>query len=198
MAGLMPMARLFVWLALAACGGASQPKTSTTTSSPPRDPTADARPAGDVACQPAVDAMFAVTAANEPADLRARAAKVFVASCEADRWSAEARSCMAAVKVPADGDTCERLLTAEQKRTLADVLSKELTEAGVPPETTSGKPQPAADAKDAKKAEPRAAEPAAAPPPAKPAAPARSKSPPKASKGAPGGGRTADPCEGGE
>lgn len=181
-------------LALAACGGASKPTTSTTTSSHPGDSTAVAQPAGDVACQPAVDALFAVTAAGEPADLRARASKVFVARCEADAWSAEARSCMAGVKVPQDGDACEQMLTADQKRTLADVLAKELSEAGVPAERTSGKPQPATDAK---KAEPAAAPPP--PPPAKPAAP-KSRAPAKASKKAPGpgGGTAADPCEGGE
>lgn len=198
-AGHRLFACLTVCFALAACGGASKPTTSTTTSSPPQDPPTVTQPAGDVACQPAVDALFAVTAAGEPADLRARAAKVFVARCEADAWSADARRCMAGVKVPADGDACEQMLTADQKRTLADELSKELSAAGVPAERTSGKPQPATDAKDAKKAAPRAAEPAPAPPPppAK-SAPPRSKAPMKASKKAPGGGTAADPCEGGE
>ncbi|HWO26364.1 MAG TPA: hypothetical protein VNO30_46870 [Kofleriaceae bacterium] len=128
---------LLAWLVLAACGGGSKPASQTM-------PTATAveKPPADVACPQAVDGMFAVTAASEPPDLRARSAKVFVHRCETDHWSAETRQCMAGVKAPADADRCEALLSPEQKRELSDELSRELDAAGVRPEVGSGKPRP--------------------------------------------------------
>ncbi len=195
---------LIAWIALAAaCGGAS--KSSTTPTPPGPDPAAapmpasDEQPAANAACQQAVDGMFAVTAAKEPPDLRARSAKVFVHRCEADRWSAEITTCMAAVKALEDADRCETLLTPEQRRELADELAVELDAAGVRPEVQSGKPKPA-------KALPPPAPPPPAPQKARESAKSSSKkdapaaapraAPAPASTGAPG--RAADPCEGGE
>lgn len=128
---------LLAWLVLAACGGGSKPQSQTMPTATPVE-----KPAADVACPQAVDGMFAVTAASEAPDLRARSAKVFVHRCETDHWSAETRQCMSAVKVPADADRCEALLSPEQKRELSDELSRELDAAGVRPEIGSGKPRP--------------------------------------------------------
>jgi hypothetical protein len=169
---------LLAWLVLAACGGASKPQTQTM----PTAATPVERPAADVACPQAVDGMFAVTAASEPADLRARSTKVFVHRCETDHWSAETRQCMASVKAPADADRCEAMLTPEQKRELSDELSRELDAAGVRPEIGSGKPRP---------------KPAAASAP-KPATSAPNDSAPKADERKQSGKPRRDPCEGGE
>lgn len=127
---------LIAWLALAACGGSSQPAPAT----PP--PTPVEKPAPDIACPQAVDRLFTVTAASEPPDLRARSAKVFVHRCETDHWSAEVRQCMSSVQAPPDADRCETMLLPEQKRELQDELSRELDAAGVKPEMESGKPRP--------------------------------------------------------
>lgn len=208
---------LIAWIALAAtaCGsGASSTQTATSGGDPAvaAAPTATPAepPAASAACQQAVDSMFAVTAASEPPELRARSAKVFVNRCQKDGWSEGITGCMAAVKVPEDADRCEAMLTPEQRRELADELAVELDAAGVRPEFQSGKPRPGKPA-------PRpagGAAPALPPPPA--AEPAKSSAPPNASKksksmapaeappadrapaskAAPG--RASDPDEGGE
>jgi hypothetical protein len=161
------------WIALAACGGgtssSTQPAQPTTTAAPAPAP----GPGGDASCQQAIEAMFAVTAANEAPELRARSAKVFVHRCEADRWSVELRRCMAEVKQPEEADACEKMLTPEQTRDLADELSKELDAAGVKPETRSGRPK----AREREQGEMK-------------------KEKAKAKAKAPGG--VSDPCEGGE
>jgi len=128
---------LIAWIALAACGGDSRSSSQPTT--PP--PTSAAKPGGALTCQQAVDAEFAVTAAGSPPDLRARSAKVFVHRCEADHWSAELKSCMAAVKVPEDADRCEAMMTPEHRTELAHELARELEAAGVKPQMESGKPK---------------------------------------------------------
>lgn len=159
---------LIAWIALAACGGGTSSSTTTTTTTTAAP---GPGPGGDASCQQAIDAMFAVTAANEAPELRARSAKVFLHRCEADRWSVELRQCMAAVKQPEEADACEKMLTPEQTRDLADELAKELDAAGVKPETQSGRPK----AREMEKGEMKKE---------------------KAKTKAPGG--VSDPCEGGE
>ena len=123
---------LIAWIALTACGGGGAPRSSTPAAQP-------AAPSGEPSCPRAVEAEFAVTAAKSPPELRARSAAVFVHRCEEDRWSAEIRGCMAAVKVPADADRCEALMTPEQRTELAHDLARELDAAGVKPQMESGK-----------------------------------------------------------
>ena len=149
---------LIALAALAACGGPSKPAAAP---SPPPPPTPGEKAAAGEPCQQAVDVLFAVTSAKEAPDIRARASKVFVHRCGADRWSAEVRHCMVGIKAPDDGDRCEALLTPEQSRELRDELARELDAAGVKPEMDSGKPRqpsagkagPKADAKNETKAE---------------------------------------------
>lgn len=177
-------------LALAACGGSQKPAPTT---APPPPPTPGEKAAAGESCQQAVDVLFAIVAASEAPDIRARSSKVFVGRCEADRWSAEVRHCMVGVKVAEDADKCEALLTPEQKTELRDELARELDAAGVRPEVRSGRP---GNAKPAAKEEAPAPALAPAPPPPamdKKAAPKKKPAPaPKASRG------RADPCEGGE
>ncbi len=157
---MLAKAQLIVWIALAACGGGAA--SSAPTAGPGMGTGPAPAPGGaEVSCQQAVDGMFAVVAANEPPDLRALSSKVFVHRCEADRWSAEIRGCMAAVKVPEDGDRCEQLLTHEQRRELTSELSRELDAAGVTPEMGSGKPgsAPKPDPKPAKAGSSRTSDP---------------------------------------
>jgi hypothetical protein len=47
---------------------------------------------------------------------------------------------MAGVKVPADADRCEALMTSEQRTELAHDLARELDAAGMKPQMESGKP----------------------------------------------------------
>ena len=190
----IPVLALAALLALAACGGSSKPPTA---SPPPPPPTPGEKPAADEACQQAVDVLFAVTAAGEAPDIRARSAKVFVARCEADRWSAEVRHCLVGVKAAEDADKCEVLLTPEQRTELRDELARELDAAGVRPEVRSGRSDNARPAKGAAPP-PSPAKDDAAPPPPAPAADKKKAAPPKkpaASKASKG---RADPCEGGE
>jgi len=163
---------LIAWIALAACGGASKPSPQP----PPTAPTPVEKAAAEASCQQAVDGLFAITAAQESAESRARSAKVFVHRCETDHWSAELRRCMVGVKAPEDADRCEAMLTPEQKVELRDELARELDAAGVRPEIESGKPK-AAPAKESAKQDA-----AKKPEPAKKKSKSRSK----------------DPCEGGE
>lgn len=172
---------LAAFAALAACGGSSNSKAPSTTPGV-TPPSGDPPASGEASCQRAVDALFAVTAAQEAPDLRARAAKVFVHRCEEDRWGAELRTCMVEVKTPEDSDRCEAMMTPEQQKELRAELAKELDAAGVPVETQSGKSQPAPNAAP-KSSAPKAMD-------AKP----RTDSSKKKGK-APG---SADPCEGGE
>jgi hypothetical protein len=130
---------LIAWIALSACGGGA-PRSSTPAGPAGTPAAAAAAPGGDLSCQQAVDAEFAVTAAKSAPDLRARSSKVFVHRCEEDRWSAEIRGCMAGVKVPADADRCEALMTPEQRTELAHDLARELDAAGMKPQMESGKP----------------------------------------------------------
>ena len=143
---------LIVWIALAACGGAGK-------SSPQPAPTPVERSMGDASCKQAVDRLFAVTAAQERADLRDVSAKVFVHRCETDGWSAEIKQCMSGVKAPPDADTCEAMLTPEQSRELRDELARELDAAGVKPEVQSGKPSPKAKEPAAPEKKKRASDP---------------------------------------
>jgi hypothetical protein len=191
---------LIALVALAACGGPSKPPAA---AGPPPPPAPGEKAAAGESCQQAVDVLFAVTSAKETPDLRARASKVFVHRCEADRWSAEIRHCMIGIKAPEDGDKCEALLTPEQKRELGDELAREMDAAGVKPQTESGKPTRAGENKAGGKANsPKAdqaeekagmkkdeAKKSSAAPRGAPAP----KAAPKAAK--PG---RADPCEGGE
>jgi hypothetical protein len=164
-----------VWLVLAACGGGGpQPRATPAPVAP--SPTPGDPAGGDASCQQAIDAMFAVTAAKEPPELRDRSARAFLRRCEADRWSVELRQCMAAVKAPEDADACEQMLTPAQGQALRDELAKELDAAGVGPETQSGRPK--AMEKEEKKMKKEDVK--------------KSKAPAKA----PGGAN--DPCEGGE
>jgi hypothetical protein len=174
---------LAAFAALAACGGSSNSKAPSTTPGV-TPPSGDPPATGEASCQRAVDALFAVVAAQEAPDLRALSAKVFVHRCEEDRWSAELRTCMVGVKAPEDADRCEAMMTPEQQKELRAELAKELDAAGVPAETQSGKSQPA------KNAAPKAMD--ATPKADSPKKPAKeSKSKAKAKGGA-------DPCEGGE
>jgi hypothetical protein len=183
---------LIAWIALAATacgGGASSTRTAPPGPDPAPAPAPAESPAGSAACQQGVDAMFAVTAASEPPELRARSAKVFVNRCQQDGWSADITACMAAVKVPEDADRCEAMLTPAQRRELADELAVELDAAGVRPQIESGKPKASTPAKSS--GSPKASKKSTAPAEAPRAAPRA-----PASKAAPG--RTADPDEGGE
>jgi hypothetical protein len=163
---------LIAWIACAACGGAKQ----TPSRPPPPAPAPVEKASAEETCQQGVEVLFAITAANEPAELRTRASKVFVHRCEADHWSAEIRRCMAGVKAPADGDRCEALLTPEQNHELRDELARELDTAGVHPQTESGKPRDAGPKPDAAKKQD-----------------ARQKDAKKKSKS-----KSSDPCQGGE
>jgi hypothetical protein len=193
---------LIVLAVLAACGGPSKPSPA----SPPPPPTPGEKAAAGESCQQAVDVLFAVTSAKEAPDIRARASKVFVHRCEADRWSAEVRHCMVGIKAPDDGDRCEALLPPEQKRELGDELARELDAAGVKPEMDSGKPrQPSAgkagakaDAKagDQKAEEKKKASETKDEAKKSSAAPRGAPGPKPATKAAKPG--RADPCEGGE
>jgi hypothetical protein len=167
---------LIAWIALAACGGSSKPSAQPPPQPPPAAPTPVEKAGPEESCLQAVDALFAITAAAEPPELRARASKVFVHRCETDHWSAEIRHCMVGIKAAADGDGCEAMLTPAQSRELRDELSRELDAAGVKPETASGKPK------------------AAAPKGAMPKEDAKKEAAPKKKARS----KSGDPCQGGE
>src|SRR5690606_6637530 len=59
--------------------------------------------------------------------------------CEADRWTAEARACLAKIATPQDADACGALLTEEQQ---ANLVRDQQARSDVP----GGAPEPGAGA----------------------------------------------------
>lgn len=76
-----------------------------------------------------------VTPQQESAQVTAAAQRALTNRCNADGWADEVRRCIAAMKVPADGDRCEQLLTPAQHKLLFEELTRELEAAGVRPVT---------------------------------------------------------------
>jgi hypothetical protein len=108
--------------------------------------------------------------ATQP-DQEAKIVSAFQTRCETDKWSDDARSCMATTQNPAEEDGCAKMMTPAQTTALADARA---TLAGAPPKTEAAAP----DAEESTAHTRGAVKKKAAPPKGK--------------------SKTSDPCEGGE
>jgi hypothetical protein len=93
---------------LAGCGGAPAPTESPAT----------AGPTCSGAAEHVVDAMVATMDPRPPDEAVNKLIKLIRVRCEADQWTAAARSCLAQMRSAADADRCGTLLTEAQQAAL--------------------------------------------------------------------------------
>ncbi|HEY0483109.1 MAG TPA: hypothetical protein VGD37_36560 [Kofleriaceae bacterium] len=100
------------------CGGSPRPSTPAPQPPAPRDPSPRT---GGPSCKAAADRIAVVIGEHAPdqpdGDVHERA--MFELRCETDRWSDEARSCLATITGDAEADGCLQLLTRSQQQMLA-------------------------------------------------------------------------------
>src|SRR3979409_1449373 len=100
------------------CGGSPRPSDPAAPVAVRRDPIP---PPGGPRCKAVPDRIAVVIGEHAPdepdGDVHERA--MFELRCETDRWSDEARSCLATITSDAEADGCLRPLTQTQRQTLA-------------------------------------------------------------------------------
>jgi hypothetical protein len=99
------------------CGGSPRPSPPAPQPAAPRDPIPRT---GGPRCKVVADRIAVVIGEHAPdqpdGDIHERA--MFELRCETDRWSDEARSCLATITSDAEADGCLQLLTRSQQQTL--------------------------------------------------------------------------------
>jgi hypothetical protein len=147
------------------CGGSGKPAQAPNAQAP--------------ACAAVADAMMSIMLAGKEqtprlAETSAGFNEIIRTRCDADGWTAEARSCLAAMKNQADAERCGQLLTEEQTSNL--VRDQKAKFGGPEPAMAPPPPAPASGGAPPMKEE-------------------KTREAPKKSKGSP---KPGDPCDGGE
>jgi hypothetical protein len=162
----MKRAPSWIFVAVAACGPSTPP--------PQAPPNANVAATGGATCESAaghlIDIMSADKQQSPPPEAVKKLHDTLVAHCQTDAWSPQLLQCLTNMKVVADSDRCEAMMTPAQN----DALNQERG-----PDEESA-PAPAA-----------ATTPAAPPPPTTQPAPSNSRS------GTAKPGKSGDPCDGG-
>ncbi|MEO8553216.1 MAG: hypothetical protein ABI678_24755 [Kofleriaceae bacterium] len=110
------MHRLICVVLLAACGGSS-PKSSEST----MPGNTGAAPADGPSCDTMTSHMLDTMSAGKqpvPPEKMKDLHDLFVAHCEKDKWSAQARTCFMNMKTMAEGNACSDTLTEAQKHAM--------------------------------------------------------------------------------
>lgn len=160
---MRPM-RAFLLAFLVACGGGNKPVPKTP------EPTPDPIPkTAGPDCKAVAEHVVTVMFAEHPDD-QAKAGDAIRSHCDSDKWSDEARSCLATMQNEDEGKGCAKMLTKEQHEAVMAAVDMKHHDAAMAP----------------------TAPPASAPPPP-PGRTTRGAQPkPK------GPAKTGDPCQGGE
>jgi hypothetical protein len=116
-------------LVVAACGGSSPKSESTMPGN--TGTTAAAGPSCDAMTNHMLDAMTAGKPPVPPEKLKDMH-DMFVAHCEKDGWSPQARTCFNNMKTMEDGNACSDTLTEAQKNTMNQEMARP-GEGGAPP-----------------------------------------------------------------
>ncbi len=132
-------------LMIVACGGGNKPAPKIAEVKPDPIP----HTAGPE-CKVVADHMVTVVSADTP-DLHAKLGAALQTRCTTDKWSDEARSCLATMENEAETEGCVKLLSDAQRKALSDEGAKlgmaddegpkTLTEGAAPPPDKSPKPR---------------------------------------------------------
>lgn len=118
-------------LLAAGCGASPAPTEPSSPRPAQRDPISHTRGPG---CKAVADRMAAVIGEHAPSEPEGDVHYhgMYELRCETDRWSDDARSCLATISSDAEADGCLRLLDREQQRALSADRARLAAE---PPET---------------------------------------------------------------
>ena len=141
---------LLISLFLAACGGGHKP---TVVAQPTPKPDPIPKTAGPD-CKAVADHVVTVMLADKP-DLQAKMSEAIRSHCTADKWSDEARSCLATMQNEAEGDGCEKMLTDAQRKAVDGESVGSSSSAAMPPPGAPAEPKPTRATRGATKKDPK-------------------------------------------